>query len=94
MKEYWKACQKEALEKSALAEHAWESHHPIKWEETTVVDQARSPKELLMKEANHTRLLKPPLYRDRGLELSGCWMAALGAGKQRTGAHSSLLLSP
>ena len=38
MKEHQDACQKGALEKSALAEHAWESHQPIKWEETTVVD--------------------------------------------------------
>ena len=57
MKEHQDACQKGALEKSALAEHAWESHHPIKWEEATVVDQARSPKELLLKEAIHIRLL-------------------------------------
>ena len=38
MKEHQDACQKGALEKSALAEHTWESHQPIKWEETTVVD--------------------------------------------------------
>ena len=60
MKEHRDACQKGTLEKSALAEHAWESHHTIKWEETTMVDQARTPKELLLKEAIHFRLLKPP----------------------------------
>ena len=72
MKEHQDACQEGALEKSALAEHAWESYHPIKWEETTVVDQARthnSPKELLLKEAIHIRLLNPPLNMDGGL---GC----------------------
>ena len=77
MKEHWDACQKGTLENSALAEHAWENHDPVKWEEITVVDQARSPKELLLKEAIHIRLLKLPLNRDGGLELSGCWMAAL-----------------
>ena len=30
MKEHWVACQKGALQKSALAEHAWENHQPIK----------------------------------------------------------------
>jgi len=30
VKEHRDACQKGALEKSALAEHAWMSHHPIK----------------------------------------------------------------
>ena len=64
MNEHRDACQKGALEKLAFAEHAWESHHPIEWEETTVVDQARTPiKELLLKEAIHMRLLKPPLNR-------------------------------
>ena len=54
------ACQKGALEKLALAQDAWENQHPIKWEETTVVDQAGSPKELLWKEAIHIWLLNPP----------------------------------
>ena len=83
VKEHRDVCQKGTLKKPALAEHPWESHHPIKWEETTVVDQARTPMELLLKEAIHIWLLKPPLNRDGGLELPGCWMAALGAGKQR-----------
>ena len=39
-----------ALEKSALAEHTWKNHHPIKWEEVSVVDRARTAKELLVKE--------------------------------------------
>ena len=29
------------MEKSAVAEHAWEHHHPIHWEETTVLDHGR-----------------------------------------------------
>ena len=45
-----------------FAQLAWENHHPVKWEETTEFDQARSPKELLL---------------NGGLELPGCWMAAL-----------------
>ena len=77
MKEHRDACQKGALEKSALAEHAWENHHPIKWEEATVIDQARTNKELLLKEAIHIRLQHPHLNRDGGLELPGCWVAAL-----------------
>ena len=77
MKEHRDACQKGTLEKSALAEHAWENHHPIRWEETTVIDQARTPKELMLKEAIHIRLNRPSLNRDGGLELPGCWMAAL-----------------
>ena len=50
---------------------------PIKWEEATVIDQARTNKELLLKEAIHIRLQHPHLNRDGGLELPGCWVAAL-----------------
>ena len=39
------------MEKSAVAEHAWEHHHPIHWE-TTILDHGRG-QELLVKEALH-----------------------------------------
>ena len=77
MKEHQDAYQKGSLEKSALAEPAWENPHLIKWEEATVIDQARTHKELLLKEAIHIRLQHSYLNRDGGLELPGCWMAAL-----------------
>ena len=51
--------------------------HAIKWEEATVIDQARTNKELLLKEAIHIRLQHPHLNRDGGLELPGCWVTAL-----------------
>ena len=41
MKEHQDACEKGALKKSVVAEHTWEKHHPIKWEETSVVNQSR-----------------------------------------------------
>ena len=44
----------------------------FKWEEATVIDQARTHKELLLKEAIHIRLQHPHLNRDGGLELPGC----------------------
>ena len=62
------------LEKSVLAEHAWESYHPIKWDETTVGDQARNPKELLLKEAIHIRLLNPPPPPQQGWGTGSAWM--------------------
>ena len=50
------------MEKSALAERAWENHHPIHWEETTVLDHGRG-QELLVKGALHT--LRGPLQLPR-----------------------------
>ena len=51
----------------------------IKWEETAVVDMARHPRELLLKEAIHIQMTpaEERLNRDAGLELPGCWVAAL-----------------
>ena len=73
VKEHRDACQKGALEKSALAEHAWMNHHAIQWEEVSVIDRARTAKELLVKDAIHIRLNHPSLNR----ELPRCRMAAL-----------------
>ena len=41
VKEHKDACKKGATEKYAVAEHAWTNQHPIMWNETTMIDQAR-----------------------------------------------------
>ena len=56
VKEYWNACDKDLMGRSVIAKQAWESHHPIKWVDISVVDQARRPKELMLKEALHIQL--------------------------------------
>ena len=43
----------------------------------SMIDQARTAKELLVKEAIHNWLNHPSLNRNGGLELPRCWMAAL-----------------
>ena len=43
------------MEKSAVAEHAWENHHPIHWEETTMQNHGRG-QDLLVKEALHIQM--------------------------------------
>ena len=55
-----------ALEKSALAGHAWKNHHPIKWQEVSMVDWARTSKELLVKEAINIGLNHPSLDEMQG----------------------------
>ena len=78
MKEHQDACCSGMLEKSAVAEHAWEHHHPIRWQDTRVVDRARRPKELHLKEALHIQTLTEELLnQDIGLEVPGCWLTAL-----------------
>ena len=51
--------------------------HVLQGPTSPVIDQARTNKELLLKEAIHIRLQHPHLNRDGGLELPGCWVAAL-----------------
>ena len=53
MKEHQEACCRGMLERSAVAEHAWTHHHPIKCEDTRVIDLARRPKVLQLKKALH-----------------------------------------
>ena len=77
VKEHRDACQNGALENSALAEQTLKNYHPIKWEEVSVVDRAKTAKELLVKEAIHIWLSHPSLNKDGALELPGCWMGAL-----------------
>ena len=62
VKEHMQGCMsKGALEKSALAEHAWTNHYPmIKWEKFSVIDRARTAKELLVKETIHIQLNHHP----------------------------------
>ena len=56
LKEHWDAFEKAMTEQSAVAEHAWNNHCPIVWEETSVVDQARRLMELRVKEALHIQM--------------------------------------
>ena len=68
--EHRDACERGMMEKSAVAEHAWENHHPIDWEETTVLDRGRG-QELLLKEALHIQMTpsEERFNRDGGLEV-------------------------
>ena len=52
----------------------WEHHHPIYWEETTVLDHGRG-QELLVKEALHIQMtpVEEHFNQDGGLEVPGCW---------------------
>ena len=68
------------METSAVAEHAWENHHPIDWEETT--DSAgpwqRTGAVGEGSPAHPDDTLRGERFnRDGGLELPGCWTAVM-----------------
>ena len=58
-----------------------DQHHPILWKEASVVDQARTRKELLLKKALHIGLTSEEqrFNRNVGLELQGYWVSTLKA---------------
>ena len=85
MKEHQDACCRRIVEKSAVAEHAWEHHHHIHWEGTRVIDQARRPKELQLKEALQIQTSDGELLnRDIGLEVPSCWLATMKRRQDET----------
>ena len=77
--EHQDACRKGEEKKSAVAEYAWKEHHPIRWQETSVIDRASRFGELRVKEALHIHLTPEDqrFNRDVGLELPGCWVSTL-----------------
>ena len=91
LKEHRYACERGMMEKSAVAEHAWENHHPIDWEETTVLDRGRGQK-LLLKEALHIQMTpsEERFNRDGGLEVPGCWITVMRRQGRRSNPHRPL----
>ena len=86
LKEHRDTCERGMMEKSAVVEHAWENHHLIDWEETTVLDHGTG-QELLVKEALHIQMTPSGecFNRDGGLEVPGCWIAVM----RREGGRSN-----
>jgi len=41
LREHQDACKRGMTEMLAVAERVWENHHPINWEETSVLDRAK-----------------------------------------------------
>ena len=53
--------------------------HSNDWEGASVIDRARRSRELMLKEALHIQMTpaEERFNRDGGLEIPGCWIAAL-----------------
>ena len=56
MKEHKVVTRSGELEKSAIAEHAWNHHNWVEWDEIKVLDEAANNTTLLIKEALYIRL--------------------------------------
>ncbi len=75
MKDHQDACKRGDEKVSAIAEHAWQQHHHIKWEAVRVVNRVSKYCELKIKEALHIQMT--PDNSKLGLELPGCWLSML-----------------
>ncbi len=69
MKEHQDACKRSDEKVSAIVEHAWQQHHPIKCEEVRVVDRASKIRQLKIKETLHIQMTPDnnKLNRDIGV---------------------------
>ena len=76
LKEYCAAARLGQLEKSAVAEHAWQDGHTIDWSDVRILDEAPKNSVLLIKEALHIRLrpTEDKINRDLGLDVPECWV--------------------
>ena len=76
MKEHRAAARLGQLEKSAVAEHAWQDGHTIDWSDVRILDEAPKNSVLLIKEALHIRLrpTEDKINRDLGLDVPECWV--------------------
>ena len=76
MKEHHAAARLGQLEKSAVAEHAWQDGHTIDWSDVPILDEAPKNSVLLIKEALHIRLrpTEDKINRDLGLDVPECWV--------------------
>ena len=72
------------------------NHHPIKWEDTSVVEQVRRSKELMLKEALHIQLMpsEERFNRDVGIELPDCLDCDTGDPEGRGQCPSTCVLRP
>ena len=91
MKGHKAATRRGELEKSAIAEHAWNHHNQVEWDEFKVLDEAANDAALLIKEALYIRLTDTEtlINRDEGVAISDCWAAILSHARPMTSAASN-----
>ena len=56
MKEHKAACRLAAVERSAVAEHAWQDGHETEWDDAEILDTATDIQERKVKESIYIRL--------------------------------------
>ena len=79
IKEHQTATRRGKLEKSAIAEHTWNHHHQIQWDDIKVLVEAIYNSTLLLKEAIHIHLAATDslLNRDEGVAIPECWTSPI-----------------
>ena len=70
VKQHKSATDKGKTTDSAIADHAWSSHHTIDWENVEVLDQESTDRRRIIKESLFIRSKCPRMNRDLGLEVS------------------------
>ena len=76
LNEHKDACIKGFTDKSDIAEHALTEDHPIRWDDTRILQHASQTMELVLKEATCIRTTPESSYfnRDSGYNIPDCWI--------------------
>ena len=90
IKEHKAATRWGEAEKAAIVKHVWGQQHPILWEETSVLNQAKNTTTLLIKEALHICPTDLELInRDEGVAIPECWQPVLDHGTMTSSPHTT-----
>ena len=79
VKQHKSATDKGKINDSAIAEHAWTSHHSIDWDNVKVLDQESGERHRQIKESLHIRTRGPQKNRDQGLDISVAYNSIIRA---------------
>ena len=92
LKEHKDVCIKGFTDKSAIAEHAWTPEdHPIRWDDTRILQHASRTMELVVKEATCIRTTPESSHfnHDGGYDIPDYWIATLKGGIRAGRNHST-----
>ena len=83
VKEHHTATVKGQTVNSGIAQHAWELHHEIDWDNVTILTQEHSDRHRQVREALFIQELAPSMNRDVGIDLPQVYQCGIAHGRQQ-----------
>ena len=76
LKGHKNTCTKGFTDKSTIAEHAWTDDHPIRWDDTRILQHLSRTMELVVKEAIRIKMTPESSHfnHNGGYDIPDCWI--------------------